>query len=114
MHSLRPNGVDIIPKQIIPFWTGFNHNLSRKRTSYTAATYAPIIDTKPADMDIVCTTMGRCKDMYAALGHRYAVETMDQQLYAIAQQVKWALPDELGGTSYVWEISIRCYVSLHV
>ena len=39
----------------------------------------------------------KMKDMCAALGQRHAVQTMDQQLYAIAQQVKWALPDELGG-----------------
>ena len=35
--------------------------------------------------------------MCAALGHSHAVQTIDYQLYAIAQQVKWALPDELGG-----------------
>ena len=35
--------------------------------------------------------------MCAALGQRHAVQRMDQQLYAIAQQVKWALLDELGG-----------------
>ena len=92
-----PNGVVITPNQIIPFWSGSNHHLCRKRPSYTAVTYAPIIDAKPADMATVYTTMRRCKDMCAALGQRHALQTMDQQLYAIAQQVKWALPDELGG-----------------
>ena len=72
-----PNGVDITPNQMIPFWTGFNHNLSRKRTNYTAVTYAPIIDAKPSDMTTVYTTMRRCKDMCAALGKRHVVQTMD-------------------------------------
>ena len=78
-----PNGVDITPNQMIPFWTGFNHNLSRKRTSYTAVTYAPIIDIKPANMATVYTTMRRYKDMCAALGKRHAVQIMDQQLYHV-------------------------------
>ena len=92
-----PNVVDITPNQFIPFWSGFNHHLCRKRPSYTSITYAPIIDAKPADMATVYTTMRRCMDMCAALGQRHAVQTMDQQLYAIAQQVKRALPGELGG-----------------
>ena len=91
-----PNRVDITPNQIIPFWTGFNHNLSRKRTSYTAVTFASIIDAKPADMATRLHNYAKMKDMYSALGERHAVQTMDQQLYAIAQQIKWALPGELG------------------
>ena len=79
------NVVDITPNQIVPFWTGFNHNLSRKRTSYTAVTYAPIIDAKPAGMATGYTNMRICKDMRAAFGQRHAFQTMDQQLYAIAQ-----------------------------
>ena len=54
-----PNGVDITPNQIIPFWTGFNYNFPRKRPSYTAVTYAPIIESKPADMATVYTTVRR-------------------------------------------------------
>ena len=92
-----PNGVDITPNQINPVWTGFYHTLSRKRTSYTAVTYAPIIDANQADMGTVYTSMRRCMNMCAPLGQRHAVQTMDQQLYVIAQQVKWALPDEIGG-----------------
>ena len=78
--------------QIIPLWHGFYHNLSRERTSYTTVIYSPIIDAKPATM---YTTMRKCKDMSAALGQHHAFQTIDLQLYAFVQQLKWAFPDEL-------------------
>ena len=90
---LLPRGVlpvpneTITPNQVIPFWSGFNHKPSPKK----------IVDAKPADMATVYTMMLKCKDMCSALGQHHAVQTMDQQLYAVAQQVKWTLPDELGG-----------------
>ena len=76
--------------QVIPFWTAFNAQLSDKKECQTITAYAPIIDTKPADMAIVYTTMTKSKEMASALGQQHMVHTMDQQLYAVAQQVKWS------------------------
>ena len=80
--------------QKIPFWTGFHSSLAEKKDSFTVATYAPVIDAKPADPATVYTTMSKCKDMTLRLGQANAVQTMDQQLYAVAQQVKWTKPEE--------------------
>jgi len=33
--------------------------------------------------------------MSAAFGQHHSCRTIDQQLYAFAQQLKWAFPDEL-------------------
>jgi hypothetical protein len=57
-------------------------------SNVTAIAYAPIIDTKPADMGTVFTTMIKCKEITNQLGQEITVQTMDQQLFAIAQQVK--------------------------
>ena len=92
-----PNETIITSNQVIPFWSGFNHKLSPKKTSYTVVAYEPVVDTKPTDMATMYITMLKCTEMHAALGHHDAVQTMDQQLYTVAQQVKWTLPDELGG-----------------
>ena len=99
--------------QVIPFWTGYNSLLSESNTTYTAVAYAPIIDEKPSDMSTVYTTMKRCKDMCSSLGQSFSVQTMDQQLYAVAQQVKWSAKDEfsehvirLGGFH-----SLCCYIA---
>jgi hypothetical protein len=57
-------------------------------SNVTAIAYAPIIDTKPADMGTVFSTMIKCKEITNQLGQEITVQTMDQQLFAIAQQVK--------------------------
>ena len=75
--------------QTIPFWTGFNCLLSEKRPD----AYSPIIDAKPNDMATVYTAMKKCLDMTNEAGQEHAIQTFDQQLYAIAQQVKWSKPD---------------------
>ena len=78
--------------QVIPFWTGYHTKLYDAKDTYTATAYAPIIDAKPADMTTVFNTMVKCKNMTNQLGQEVTVQTMDQQLYAIAMQVKWAEP----------------------
>ncbi|CAC5400232.1 unnamed protein product [Mytilus coruscus] len=59
----------------------------------TVVAYPPIIDSKPNDMATVYTAMKKCLDMSNDAGQDYAIQTFDQQLYAIAQQVKWSKPD---------------------
>ena len=90
-----PNGANITPDQIIPIWYEFYHNLSQERISHTTVQFSPIIDVKPVDMATMCTTMQACKDMSIALGQHHSFQTIDQQLYSFAQQLKWAFPDEL-------------------
>ena len=79
--------------QTISAWTEYNKARAVKQETFTSVAYAPVIDAKPADMATVFTTMIRCKEMTNAMGQRSSVQTFDQQLYAIAQQVKWCLPD---------------------
>lgn len=80
--------------QIIPMWNGFNSTLREVEPVFTRAAYAPVIDAKPADPSTVYVTMENCKKMSQALGQSTSVQTMDQQLYAVAKQVQWSRPDE--------------------
>ncbi|CAC5420190.1 unnamed protein product [Mytilus coruscus] len=80
-------------EQKIPFWTGYNCLLSKKGADVTVVAYPPIIDSKPNDMATVYTAMKKCLDMSSEAGQDFAIQTFDQQLYAIAQQVKWSKPD---------------------
>ena len=77
----------------IPFWSGFCSTLSDDRSEYSVTSYPPVVDSKPSDMNTVFTTMKKCLDMCKAIGQEHAIQTFDQQLYAIAQQVKWSLPN---------------------
>ena len=80
--------------QTISFWTGFHSQLSQSRSKdRTLITYAPVVDSKPTDMATVYTTMQKCVDMSKELGQSHSIQTFDQQLYAISQQVKWSMPD---------------------
>ena len=112
------NGANVTPDQIIPFWYRLYHNLSRERTSYITVTYSPIIDAKPVDKTTMYTMIRKWKDMSAALGQHHAFQTIDQQLYAFAQQLKCAFLDELWDRdmsshqhSYSWIIYSRPYRS---
>lgn len=80
--------------QKVPFWTGYNVLLAEKMDNKTCVAYKPVIEAPPTDLPTVYTTMKQCQEMAAALGQRHAVQTMDQQLYAIAQQIKWNTPVE--------------------
>ena len=75
--------------------------------------YAPIIESKPNDMSTVFTTMKRFVDMTKAMGQVHSVQTFDQQLYATAKQVEWAIPEtfrdhtvRLGGFH-----TLSCYIA---
>ena len=46
-----------LPDQKVPFWTGLNSMLSEKTNTVTIASYAPVIESEPADMATVYTTM---------------------------------------------------------
>ena len=46
-------------------------------------------------MSTVITAMKKLLDMSMDAGQEHAIQAFDQQLYAIAQQVKWSRPDIL-------------------
>jgi hypothetical protein len=80
-------------EQTIPFWTGFNGKISNSHPCRTLVTYASVVDSKPSDMPTVYTTMKKCVDMSKEVGQEHSIQTFDQQLYAVSQQVKWSMPD---------------------
>ena len=81
-----PKSTPFSKQQTIPLWTGYNAHLSTKSEHITAVAYAPIIDSKPADMVTVYTTTKNCRKMCLNPGEDVSFHIMDQQLDAIAQQ----------------------------
>lgn len=76
-------------------------------------TYPSLVDSKPTDMATVYTTMKRCVEMCNTAGQQYSIQTFDQQLYAIAQQVKWSYPTEFKDhILHLWGFhTLSCYIS---
>ncbi|CAG2236181.1 unnamed protein product [Mytilus edulis] len=89
-HELSSNCTE----QLVPFWSGFFSTLADFKPDRTIVAYGPIIDNKPSDMATVFTAMHNCQNLATTLGQKHAIQTMDQQLYAVAQQVKWSLKDK--------------------
>ena len=79
--------LNLTPKedQVIPFWSDFNKSVSPVHAFSTEASYKPIIDSSPTEMDTIYTSMLNCNATAKALGQEYSIQTMDQQLYAIGQ-----------------------------
>ena len=102
-----------VMEQVVPFWTGFNKILSDRQPDHVVVAYPPIIDAKPADMATVYTTMCKCTEMSTAVGQGCSVQTFDQQLYAIAQLVKWSMPEKF--ESHVLRLggfhTLSCFMS---
>ena len=75
--------------------------------------YAPIIESKPNDMSTVFTTMKRCVDMTKAMGQVHSVQTFDQQLYAIAKQVEWAITETFRNRTVRLGVfnTLSCYIA---
>jgi len=44
-------------EQMIPFWTRFYSKVTESHTRQTLVTYAPVVDSKPSDMNTVFTTI---------------------------------------------------------
>ena len=57
-----------VMEQVVPLWTGFNQILSDRQPDHVVVAYPPIIDSKPADMATVYTTMCKCMNMSTAVG----------------------------------------------
>ena len=107
---------------MIPFWSGYNtaipgpaaiqsrHCETQQRIR--VASYAPIIDAPPAHPATVYTTMHHSKQMTEALGQSTTLQTMDQQLYSVAQSIKWNKPSEFsnGVFSLGGFHTLSCYI----
>ncbi|CAC5364831.1 unnamed protein product [Mytilus coruscus] len=77
--------------KLFHFGPAFTKGYQRLNLNFVA--YALVIDAKPSDMATVFTTIKQCLDMSKRAGQQYAVQKFDQQLYNVAQQMKWSMPD---------------------
>ena len=84
----------VTDQHIISFWIGYFRVTSKSSPSFCTVAYPPIVDETPNDMTTVYTTMNRCVEICTKTGQQHSIQTFDQQLYAIPQQVKWSNTEE--------------------
>ncbi|KAJ8686065.1 hypothetical protein QAD02_021859 [Eretmocerus hayati] len=73
-------------------------HFGEKKHDFTKVQYLPAINAKPSDMSTVYTTLKRGQQLARTLGRKNNVHTMNQQLYAVGQVVKFVSPEDLDGT----------------
>ena len=69
-------------KIVVPNWKGYNAKISCPNS----VNYKQRLT--------LYTSMAQCKQLTKSLGQDTSIQTMDQQLYALAQEVKWDCKDE--------------------
>lgn len=76
----------------------FGQAITEKHLStvdFSLVSYAPVVVySKPSAMSTLYTSMHMCVEMCMTAGQQYLVHTFDQQLYVIAQLIKWPGPNE--------------------
>ena len=81
---------------IVPFWKGYHSQTSstgpNEQVTKTCKVHLPIVDAPPTNKQTVYTAMKNCRNLTSLLGQTTSVQTMDQQLYVIAQEIKWDQP----------------------
>lgn len=82
-------------KQVFPNWVAFNMRFSKSKDTATAIQYAPAIHAKPSDLNTVYTTLKKGQELAKECGQSFFVQTYDQQLFALAQFVKFDIPEEM-------------------
>ena len=70
-------------EQTIPFWTGFHSKVTESHTRQTLVTYAPVVDSKPSDMNTVFTIMKKCMDMSKVVDQDNSIQTFDAMVLCL-------------------------------
>lgn len=80
--------------QIIPNWVASITHFADVKSTFTNVLYIPSINAKPSDLSTVYTTLKKGQELMQACGQTHSVHTFDQQLYTIAQYVKFDRQEE--------------------
>ena len=102
----------MIEGQKIPFSAGYNSRISKPSETFSVVAYKPVINAKPSCPKTVHKTMTGCVQTARTAQQNSSVQTVDQQLYAVAQTIKWDRAGEfenhvlrIGGMHTVYPIA---------
>ena len=87
IYNFAPNKKPVTDQKI-PMWTGFNTRISEPTNLKTIPYYLPSINEKPSELKTVYTVLKRGSKLAKLCDQPYSVHTFDQQLYAVAQDIK--------------------------
>ena len=89
---------DVVRSEQCPEYHGYNTKLAREQgqtvKSKTRSDYLPLIDMKPSDPDTIMTALTTSKVLTTQYGQEYTIFTGDLQLYRVAVNIVWAIPEQ--------------------
>jgi hypothetical protein len=90
---LNPSA-EVIEKQPVPGWSGFNSILFPDMPGETNIGYCPMIDGNSTEFSTVYTVLKHAQMISVRLGQEDTVITFDLLIYIKAKQIQWRFPEE--------------------
>ena len=85
---------EVLDKQVIPSWAGFNAILYPEMPTVSNIGYCPMVDGSSNDYSTIYTLLKHAQKISAAMGQANAVITFDLAIYSKAKEIQWRFPDE--------------------
>lgn len=86
---------EVLDKQAIPSWAGFNAILYPEMPIVSNIGYCPMVNGSSNDYSTIYTVLKHAQKISAAIGQANAVITFDLAIYSKAKEIQWRFPDEL-------------------
>lgn len=85
---------EVLDKQVIPSWAGFNAILYPEMPIVSNIGYCPMVDGSSTEYSTIYTVLKHSQKISAALGQANTVITFDLATYSKAKEIQWRFPDE--------------------
>ena len=85
---------EVLDKQAIPSWAGFNAILYPEMLIISNIGYCPMINGSSNDYSTIYTVLKHAQKISAAMGQADTVITFDLAIYSKAKKIQWRFPDE--------------------
>jgi len=85
---------EVLDKQAIPSWAGFNAILYPEMPIISNLGYCPMISGSSNDYSTIYKVLKHAQKVSAAMGQADTVITVDLAIYSKAKEIQWRFPDE--------------------
>ena len=85
---------EVMEKQAIPSWAGFNAILYPEMPIVSNVGYCPMVNGSSNDYSIIYTVLKHAQKISATMGQADTVITFDLAIYSKAKEIQWRFPDE--------------------
>lgn len=85
---------EVLDKQVIPSWAGFNAILYPEMPRVSNIGYCPMVDGSSNDYSTIYTVLKHAQKISTAMGQADTVITFDLAIYSKAKEIQWRFPNE--------------------